>query len=533
MNWSHQRAETRIRNFQRSAPQISIERYEEEYLPRFEARRIEARRAGQAMDADAPPLFDLPDGAAVLVNTVQVYVRAINYDEVRLENGVETPESHARGLAYLHLLYSAGDRVVEHSGGQRVDHHGARMHAVVIEPRGAASVGERIAAGIALAEEMMALARAAGREFFARFGIQPRFRVGIDLGPCVAINSGRRDEREPMFIGPAANHAAKLAAGDSEGIYLSDRVRAHSGLARAATLDLERLMAATPGDLDRLRAAARTGRDTLGLTASRVEQWQSDLRDSRVARLDPDDFSFHHHMPPLRSIDYAQLTPSRSIRMPLVSIFADLDGYTAYIDRCMANGQIAEAVRLLHILRSEFNAVLQQDFKGRKVRFIGDCIHGLIAEGGALHVDESASVALAARCVGALRSSFNLCQTIVPGARELGLAIGFELGWTPVSRIGIRGDRSVRTASSRAVRASQKCQEQCKGHQSMMGPAAQRQADAALRRLFPAGIADNLVYNDVEVALSGQAVAKALAGVGASLAAAPAIAAAPARAYGK
>ncbi|HET6523177.1 hypothetical protein [Sphingopyxis sp.] len=498
----------------------------------MEARRIEARRLGLADAADAPPLFDLPDGAAVLVETVQVYVRTLNYDDFRLQDGAETEASHARGLSYLHVLYSAGDRVVEQVGGQRVDHHGSRMHAVVTEPRGNASVAERIAIAIAFAEEMIALTDAAGREFLSEVGVRPRFRVGIDIGRCVAINSGRRDEREPMFIGPAANHAAKLAAGNAEGIYLSDRIRALFGLRRAPGISEERAWTANSVELGLLRDGALTVRDSAALTASRLERWREDVRGRVTASVGPSAFAFHHHTPPLKSIDYDDLSPSRSIRMPLVSIFADLDRYTAYIDRCMANGRLAEAVRLLHILRSEFNAVLQDDFGSRKVRFIGDCIHGILAEGTSRDTDLAGSVSLAARCAGGLRSSFKLCQQLIAGANELGLAIGFELGETPVSRIGIRGNRAVRTASSLAVRASEQCQSDCGGAQSKIGPKAYAQATPAVRRLFgPGRVVDDLCYDDVETAVNAPRVAATVAGAaGTVLSAAPALAA-PARAY--
>lgn len=531
MSWSRSRAEARIRKFQESAPRVTVQRYMEEYLPLFEARKATARLQGDAAGAAAAPLFNLPDSAAVLVDTVQIYVRALNYDDVRLDDGLETPASHARGLAYLHLLYGAGDRVVEHAGGQRVDHHGARMHAVVIEPRGDASLAERVVAAIDMAEEMMELAGAAGREFLRDLNLRPRFRVGIDFGPCVAMNSGRRDEREPLFIGSSANHAAKLVDGDEEGIYLSDRVRALFGLRRAANLMEEKAFKANLTELHLLKARAGKSRDLAVVTESRLDDWRRDLRDSSVATLPPSAFAFHHHTPPLRSIDYDALSPSNSVRMPLISIFADLDRYTAYIDECMAAGNLAEAVNLLHILRSEFNAVLQDDFAGRKVRFIGDSIHGVIAEGTSRFIDEAGSVTLAARCAGALRSSFKLCQTIIAGASKLGLAIGFELGPTPVSRIGIRGDRAVRVASSLAVRASERCQRDCDHAQTKIGAKAYAQATPAVRRLFqPAQIATDLTYDDVETQVDARRVSVAVAGAAAAVAA-PAIFAAPARAY--
>jgi class 3 adenylate cyclase len=283
--------------------------------------------------------------------------------------------------------------------------------------------------------------------------------------------------------------------------------------------------------LQRLRAGSPSPRDTGSLSQTRIAAWREDLRTNESASIDPDAFQFHHHTPPLRSIDYASLSPSRSIRMPLVSMIADLDRYTAYIDRCMATGRIGEAVRLLHILRSEFNAVLQQDFDGRKVRFIGDSIHGVLAEGTSRETDEAATITLAARCAGALRSSFKLCQELLPEALQLGLAIGFECGPTPISRIGIRGDRAVRTATSRTVRASERCQRACNGEQTMIGDAAHAKATPAIRRLFgPTQIANDLTYDDVATQSDAKGVSVGIAGA-ATILSQPVYAAVPARAY--
>ncbi|MBZ9857457.1 hypothetical protein LB566_27095 [Mesorhizobium sp. CA13] len=51
----------------------------------------------------------------------------------------------------------------------------------------------------------------------------------------------------------------------------------------------------------------------------------------------------------------------------------------------------------------------------------------------------------------AIRSSFDLCRTILPNISELGITIGIELGPTPISRLGLVGDASVGCASSRAT----------------------------------------------------------------------------------
>jgi class 3 adenylate cyclase len=299
------------------------------------------------------------------------------------------------------------------------------------------------------------------------------------------------------------------------------------GVATAGSLDLERAM-----DVPVHVVAAAADRFRAAGASTRLDEFLREQRGGLATPLSPSAFNFHRHTPPLSGIDYADLSPSRSIRMPLASIFADLDAYTAYVDHCMASGCLPDAVRLLHVLRSEFNAVLQRDFGGRKVRFIGDCIHGLLAAGTPFDTDEQATIELAAQCAGALRSSFELCQRIVEHADRLGLAIGFEYGWTPVTRIGIRGDRSVRTASSLASRGSERCQRLCGGDETMIGEVAHAKASVPVRKLFgPTRITAGLSYDDVVTA--GTPIAVKLAAVAApTILSAPAAAAPLSRAYG-
>ena len=65
-------------------------------------------------------------------------------------------------------------------------------------------------------------------------------------------------------------------------------------------------------------------------------------------------------------------------------------------------------VQVLHVLRSELDAVLHEDFAGRKVRFISDCVHGLLVEGTAQTTDAEETISNLTLCAGAMRSSFKL-----------------------------------------------------------------------------------------------------------------------------
>lgn len=205
-------------------------------------------------------------------------------------------------------------------------------------------------------------------------------------------------------------------------------------------------------------------------------------------------------------VKYDLLMPSNSIRMPVASLFADLDGYTAYIDRCMGSGRTGEAIRALHVLRGEFHNVLRADFKSRKVRYVGDCIHGIMAFGSESDIDLALTTREAIKCAAGLQGSFDIVQQQLGGINDLGLATGIEVGQTPVSRVGIRGDRSVRVASSTATIQSQCEQERISGSGIAIGPIARGHLSLSAQRHFPDGVMSNPDYDDVSAVLIGTAM---------------------------
>ena len=506
MAWQHEQAQRRIRGLIDDAPVIDVRRFSDEYMPLYEARRAALTAARERA---GPPLFDLPKGSAVLVDTVQIYIRITNYEEYQIEEGAETEASHERALRFLHLYYSACDRVAESTSAQRVDFHGSRMHAVVLDSAGAGITQQRVADAFEFIRDFQAVAEQANTEL-AKSEFEARFRIGVDTGRCVAINNGTGMEQEPMFLGSAANHAAKLADGPQPGIFLSDRVRAILGFQGLGVL--ESVQSVDEAAIHQVIAQRDGGASSVGLELAIptsiqdiVENWRSDISKTEVPDPTIPSFTFFHKEPPLSEIDYANLSPSNSIRMPLISVFADLSGYTRYIDNGIADGRISEAIRALYVIRAELQNVVEKDFNGRKVRFIGDCIHALLVEGTRSESDHRESVVQSFKCAGGLRSSFRICQDELSGLETLGLTIGVEYGPTPVSRIGIRGVRSVRLASSVATITSEQMQRECGDNDTKFGPTAMTVIPVAFHDLASAsGIAATLTYDDVVLSLSAQ-----------------------------
>jgi class 3 adenylate cyclase len=505
MTWNRDRAISRIEKLQQSVPSVRAIDLTTELYPNM----LKEVRAGTRATADfRSSLFNIPRSQAILVDGVHVYARLANYDEFRLEGRHETEQGHKRGLNFLHLHYAASDRIIDDFGAVRIDYHGGRMHCVVADPIDDELA--RVAKAIELAQRLIEFAGVADREI-ANGGYQARLKIGIDTGKCVAINSGSGHEQEPLFLGNAANYAAKLAEGEGEGIFLSNRTRHILGMGTYTSLNDERSYGIDAEWRLRSSTLAKARRPELAAVFDGgnvaydrlIKEWRSDLRDFHEYAGGQSAFKFHEHTPPLRTIDFSNLSPGNSIRMQLVSIFGDVSGYTRFIENAMQTGRVEEAVRAIHVIRGELHNVLKDDFSSRKVRYIGDCIHGLLAIGQTNAVDLQKSAIDAVKCAAAMRSSFGVIQELMPNLGTLGLAIGIEAGTTPISRIGRRGEGSVRVASSSATIVSEAEQSEANGTQLAIGPAAFEALPLHMRNAFSGRKADGLDSDVYDIIFGG------------------------------
>lgn len=479
MAWNAERAQARIARLQQEIPArtVMVEDFATEYLPR------RAKLLAETSGSPGTRIGALPYKEAVLTNGVHVYVNLMDFADQLAESANETEANQRHALQFLHLHYGACDRLVDAFEIQRVDFHAARLHAVVLAPTGRESERERVVRAVALAYALREMIAENNRRFSGRFST--RVRIGIDTGEAVAINSGRHSEPDPLFIGNPANKAAHLAEGSTEGIFLSERaLQVLRGGLLPGTAPEELLL--TEGR--RLYEAAGLARMSGGRTlqdavSAAMAEYATELSARELAG-EPASFAFHHQEPPLSRLDFKDLPPSNAVRMPMCAVFADLDGFTRYIAEAIRTGRLADAVANLHVIRGEFSAVIRDDFGGRKVRFIGDCLQGIIAEGNNTSIDSERSVSSAVMLAGALRSSFNLCRQLLPGIENLGLAIGIEYGWTPACRIGLRGESSVRCVTSRSTCNSEGEQGRCNGTETALGEVAYQNGSVAVRRTF-------------------------------------------------
>lgn len=462
----------------------------------------------------------LPRNVAYRVDGVHVYIDILNLKGMLATTDEEGVTCHRRTLRFLNLHYRAVHRILKAVDAIEVDFHNQRLHAVVPKPY--SDEAGRVHCAVATAQlvaDVLAATGEEGDEIIPAATV----RVGIDTGLALAVRNGRRGHSEPLFLGEPANHAAKRAAGgESSGIYLTNRARAAIGFAASASEDTTPLTA----------SELRTSQDAaaLDVTADEiVRDWRLDLGDNPIGK-----FEFSGHTPPFSNLDLETLSAGNSRRQDAISIYADLDGFTNYVTAHLVDDEAAkDVVRVLHVLRSEMDAVVA-DFGGRKVRFVGDSIHAVMAEGTAQIPDGKASVSTAVRCAGALRSSFELALKELAArgvdVGGLGLAIGFELGPLALTRLGVKG-ALIRCAIGRGVLASEAEQRRCTGVETAMGVAAQASASDAAKRIFEtAGKRSGLTYAVAVHELEGgnDAVAKASkSGPGVGVAAVPGLLSSP------
>lgn len=94
--------------------------------------------------------------------------------------------------------------------------------------------------------------------------------------------------------------------------------------------------------------------------------------------------------------------------------------------------------------------------------------------------------------------SFQICQMVLPDLHRLGLAIGLEHGTTPIIRLGIRGERSVRVASSVACCQSEREQKSLSDNGVKLSPNARMLLPVSLGQLFDRqGSTVTIDYDDV------------------------------------
>jgi len=420
-------------------------------------------------------LESIPTAKAYRVDGAHMYADIQNLEEILATTDSEGERCHKRALRFLNLHQRAVHRILDRCDARRVDFHNQHLHSLVTKPYGTDGEKKRICRAVSIGKLIMDVLAETGDD--DEDIPNAKVRIGIDNGLTLAVNNGRNGNREPLFLGSPANLAAKLASNwTAEGIFLTNAARKAAGLTEVEA-GKEGTSPLSADEIAQCQSEAKLNVDKDEI----VKEWRKDNEDNPIGA-----FEFSRPTPPLRNLNISALTPGNSRRMEAVCVYADIDGFTKFVaDHIGKNAE--DVVRCFHVIRSELDRALSSDFGGRRIRFIGDCIHGLLMEGTAHSTDDEETVSTATLCSGALRSSFDLALERLKAngiaTAGLGLAIGLEFGPMTVTRLGMQGSR-VRCSVSRGVLASETEQCRCNGTETALGQKAYDAGNSAVRKLF-------------------------------------------------
>ena len=176
-------------------------------------------------------LSNIPLTKAYRVNGVHVYVEIPNALSLLGVGGTEGEKSHKRLLRFLHLYQRVAHVVFVRSDATKVDHQNQRLHFVVHKPYD--DERKRIMMAVSVANLLRDVILGANTHHDEL--PDAKVCIGIESGLTLAVNNGTRGDREPLFIGNAANHAAHLLGSMKEGLFLGDTARKSLGGAWVTT----------------------------------------------------------------------------------------------------------------------------------------------------------------------------------------------------------------------------------------------------------------------------------------------------------
>ena len=262
--------------------------------------------------------------------------------------------------------------------------------------------------------------------------------VGIAAGECLVANLGFRGDRELISLGSCANLGAKVIDGMDtitimEDVYtlLPDALQEHfekSGTVagvvtyRASGLRWRKRprLAEVLGvrfDVEQLKRTTEVYRDGLPL---------ADMELSEAYVL----------------IDLDPLSEQTSKRTSAVVLYADLDGFTRYVQAAERDEDVVSLVRALHMIRAELHAVVEQDYRGLVLQHQGDRLFAIVHMPPGDRFDRRCANGLAI-AIGLQSSMEHVLNVYRHDRKDIHLAVGVDVGTVLLTRLGKKGVREV------------------------------------------------------------------------------------------
>lgn len=386
------------------------------------------------------------------IYSAHVYATVSNFSHLA-SNTIYAEDDYKRLIQGVHIYQREVSRIVETKvfDGLRVHYQGPKLHAMFYRPID--NTEELVIRAFFLPLVIKDFVRSV---FNPAFPVYDNFEIaaGVDIGDVIGTRNGQRNDRELLFLGAPANYAAKV-------IGTSGSLRITKNIYDALPEELQDLCFEV-GDNDyQIHALKADELDEL------LDVYGFDWnREASEARVKEDKAAF-----PLKDIVYSSantlidldsLSIKNNKRVLAASLFADVTGFTAYIDEAESVDEQTEALLVLHVIRKEMAAVIRNDFEGVRVQFQGDRAQGLYH----LPKDEEEGISTEAveAAIGLQSSMEHTIKEALPEAVDLHLAIGADLGITLASKLGTRSHRD-RICIGEAVEAAAKNEERCSAQQ--------------------------------------------------------------------
>ena len=390
----------------------------------------------------------------------------------------EGVESYQELTRAIHLYQQEVFRIVSLFEGYQVHFQGPKLHAILYKPFGD---GTMMAVRAILLQLVL-------NDFLHRVfhRIFPRYQTlmlasGADIGKTIATANGQRNDREPLFIGSPANYAAKIIHHTDELPRLTQNV--HKLLPKEVRklcvpveekqtipMDVYHVPLVDQGTLERLLRWYDIA-------------WRPDVS-RRIFEQAKRSISLASitHRSEQTLIDLDQLSIHNNRRVLAASLFADVSGFTKYVEEHEHTNTQDAAIRIFHAIRREMSRVVSDDYEGLRIQFQGDRVQALF------HVPKGDRRAIALQVVEAamgLQSSIEttLKQCLPAQATSLHLAIGIDIGATFVSRLGVR-ERRDPICLGRAVECAAALEEACQGQQIAITRSVRQSLPGTLRQHF-------------------------------------------------
>jgi class 3 adenylate cyclase len=447
MSWNYQRSMDRIRAHLENMGDIEVEKLRRE--------------------ADLEQL--LSETTCRDIYGAHVYIQVSNFARLA-SDGPYAEDDYKRLIQGMHIYQRAVTRIVEGFGGVLVHFQGPKLHALFYRP---IDDGEELATRAVLLQ--LVLKDFVESIFNLAFPNCDDFTTagGTDLGNAIGTMDGINGDRELLFVGAPANHAAKI-------ISTANRLRLTQQVYEELPNDLRAICFQTVDGPYQVLPVSSDDLDALlkayGLTWNRDECARQVEEDKERFPLEDIAYSSAEVL-----IEVDDLSIFDNKRVLGASIFADVSGFTHYIDAATSDEEKQEALRVFHAIRKETARVITGDFNGVRIQYQGDRIQGLF------HLPQDDEEAIAQKVVEAavgLQSSMeHTLKACLPEAKDLRLAIGIDMGTTLVSKLGARGQRD-RICLGEEVECAAQLEERSDGGQITVSKAVYEVLPDELRDHF-------------------------------------------------